>query len=143
MFHVSFLQVTKKADITDFYFNLSKNVAYGGREGDLRKADKPCEELVSESREAIASSSNELSESSKAIKRQESQGSRSPRKQPEETERKQSEETEAKPVPDPSEQEKSVHKPSVTEQPKGDHHKRNQDALAAAKERFLARKKAK
>lgn len=127
--------VTKKADITDFYFSLSKNVAYGGREGDLRKADEPREEPVNESRETIPSSSNALSESSKAIKRQESQDSRSPSKQPEETE--------AKPVTDPSEQEKSVDKPSVTEQPKFDHHKRNQDALAAAKERFLARKKAK
>lgn len=125
--------VTKKTDITDFYYNLSKNVAYGGREGDLRKVDESREEPVGKSRETIPSSSNALPESSKVIERRESQDSHSPNKQPEETE--------AKPVPDPSKQEKAVHKPSVTEQPKVDHHKRNQDALAAAKERFLARKK--
>ena len=40
------------------------------------------------------------------------------------------------------EEKSSVEQPSAS-QPKPDHHKRSQDALAAAKERFLARKKAK
>ena len=40
-------------------------------------------------------------------------------------------------------EEKSSSEQPSDSQPKPDHHKRNQDALAAAKERFLARKKAK
>lgn len=58
-----------------------------------------------------------------------------PRKEPADT---------AKHVSDapPSQQASSI-EPSSLDQPKRDHHKRSEDAVAAAKERFLARKRAK
>jgi coiled-coil domain-containing protein 55 len=48
-----------------------------------------------------------------------------------------------KPVSGTSTEGKTPAEQSSASQPNHDHHKRNQDALAAAKERLLARKKAK
>ena len=48
-----------------------------------------------------------------------------------------------KPITNTSDQEKTSAEQPSAEQPKRDHHKRSGDAVAAAKERFLARKKAK
>ena len=53
-----------------------------------------------------------------------------------------SESIDAKPKSNASTEGKTVAEPEVDE-PKPDHHKRKDDAVAAAKERFLARKKAK
>ncbi|KAI5666949.1 hypothetical protein M9H77_16802 [Catharanthus roseus] len=92
------------------------------------------EEPVAKSLEELPSLSNAFSDSSKGIKRQESEASLSSREQ--------SEKTATMPVSDPS-QEKDIKEPPVSEKPRGHHHKRTQDTLAAAEECFLARKKAK
>ncbi|KAI7755208.1 hypothetical protein M8C21_025655 [Ambrosia artemisiifolia] len=107
---------TKKGgDMTEFYFNLSKNVAFGARDGESTKLHKHTE------------------------------GSKSEKETIGETSKKTAETNEAKPVPDSHKQEASKNQESESEAkpPTTDHHKRNQDALAAAKERFLARKKTK
>ncbi|KAL3518606.1 hypothetical protein ACH5RR_021195 [Cinchona calisaya] len=125
--------VTKKSDLTDFYFSLEKNVAFGGVEAELTKPKK-IEETVTKSPEEIPPLRNAEPESTEVIKSHESDTT-SPREQ--------SLEADAKPVSSDSTQEKAKDDPSVSEQPRVDHHKRTQDALAAAKERFKARKMAK
>ncbi|KAK7843996.1 hypothetical protein CFP56_011703 [Quercus suber] len=53
------------------------------------------------------------------------------------------ESSDKKPITNTSDQEKTSAEQPSAKQPKRDHHKRSGDAVAAAKERFLARKKAK
>lgn len=130
--------ITKKGDMTEFYFNLSKNVAFGAEDGKATKRNKQTEESK------IRKSDDSLP--SKGISREENQGEPSAAGSKE-----RSESAEPKPVPDSRKQEvssDSQKQESATEgvaaaEPPTDHHKRNQDALAAAKERFLARKKTK
>ncbi|XP_028102917.1 nuclear speckle splicing regulatory protein 1-like isoform X1 [Camellia sinensis] len=125
--------VTKKKDMTDFYFNLSKNVAFGAQDAETSKSEKQQkEETLNASEEGPQLTKLPL-ESTKL--REEYQGEAS--SQPEER----SESLVAKPVLDASTE--AVPEQPSTEQPKCDHHKRNEDAVAAAKERFLARKRAK
>ncbi|KAF7120283.1 hypothetical protein RHSIM_Rhsim13G0195400 [Rhododendron simsii] len=110
-------EVTKKKDITDFYFNLSKNVAFGAQEAETRKSGKRQKEAIGaeERFEPIeAKPASRISE-------------------------ERSEPIEAKPIPDASAQ--AVGEQTLADQPRCDHHhKRNEDSVAAAKERFLARK---
>ncbi|CAN8247066.1 unnamed protein product [Cochlearia groenlandica] len=117
--------VTKKKDLSEFYFNIGKNVAFGARDNEdkeaerveeLRKADKLEELRKKKMRE---SPEKEVSPES---------GSRR-RKRVEEPEEEEEEEASEEAVKEVS---KAV-----------DHHKKSVDAIAAAKERFLARKKAK
>lgn len=90
-----------------------------------------------ESTESVAPATNTSTESSRLIKRQDRETS----------EDRSSEEKIVKgfsePVSDASTQDQAAAKPSTTDQPTPEHHKRSVDAVAAAKERFLARKKAK
>lgn len=124
-------QITKKGgDMTEFYFHLSQNVAFGAQDGESTKVNKHKEESKSQSQ---------------------------PSKQPEsvqeenigETSKKESEIMERKPVVGTSQKQEVVkesenqEKSGTEAKPQTDHHKRTQDALAAAKERFLARKKTK
>lgn len=125
--------------MTEFYFNLSKNVAFGAREGESKKPNKLREESkvhsTEEESQAKAGSStlkegNEGETSTRAHERPNTAET-----EPHVESRKQKDNN------DPPKQE--VGSESVAKQPETDHHKRNQDALAAAKERFLARKKTK
>lgn len=149
--------------MSDFYFNLHKNVAFGGGNKDSMNLDKKAEVTKPEKevdkkaeqrrpekeeiqraadtpeKERLSAYSNSASESSRGKEGHQAETSTSRRS----IESSESNPASDRPVSDSSEQEKpSVEEPSDG-QPKPDHHKRSQDALAAAKERFMARKKAK
>uniref|UniRef100_A0A7C9B3F5 Nuclear speckle splicing regulatory protein 1 N-terminal domain-containing protein n=1 Tax=Opuntia streptacantha TaxID=393608 RepID=A0A7C9B3F5_OPUST len=166
--------VTKKSDLTDFYFNLSKNVAFGASEkSEARKPEKPEKEL--------AAASKEPKEPERPEK--ESVAAKQELKNPERHEKERgaaqggtdnpsasssrassSRAEDRLPQPEPSVVSEMNPGPSLTpgpppptsaeentppgeqppsDQPRPDHHKKSEDALAAAKERFLARKRAK
>ena len=140
MIHILVQQITKKGgDMSEFYYSLSKNVAFGAPD---RVSTKP-----SKHKEDSKNQKSEESEPSKVVSpraREENHGETSV------ASKERSEIVEAKPAPVPHKQEVSNDSPkqeskteSATAQPTTDHHKRNQDAVAAAKERYLARKKAK
>ena len=37
------LKVTKKSDLSDFYFNIGKNVAFGAKDAEVRRSEKQVE----------------------------------------------------------------------------------------------------
>ncbi|KAL0460009.1 UNVERIFIED_CONTAM: hypothetical protein Slati_0628100 [Sesamum latifolium] len=141
-----------KTDLSDFYFNLAKNVAFGATEADSRKPGKQPEEVVVQQPVQVShpATSSDL-ESSRTLKshQDETATSVSPKGKPEGQY--------TTPTSDTSRQDQITNGPSVSNQPTldhqntnedavvaaKDHHKRSEDAVAAAKERFLARKKAK
>uniref|UniRef100_A0A5B7BAA6 Putative nuclear speckle splicing regulatory protein 1 n=1 Tax=Davidia involucrata TaxID=16924 RepID=A0A5B7BAA6_DAVIN len=127
--------VTKKKDITDFYFSLSKNVAFGAKEAESRKPEKRREEVTVDTSEKAPPSTNMHMESSKVRDGHHGEASTLPEER--------SESIDAKPNSNASSQEKAVAEPVADEPKSDDHHKRSQDAVSAAKERFLARKRAK
>ncbi|KAM3251495.1 nuclear speckle splicing regulatory protein 1 isoform X2 [Capsicum annuum] len=140
--------VTKKTDISDFYFSLTKNVAFGG-EGKSKKAVNHHNQEAAQTEEKPSSSADAHPQMSREIKRQDHEPSVSPPRK-ERTDGVAdikphsdglSEERTEKPASDDGPT--ATTEPAVSDQPKVDHHKRNLDAVAAAKERFLARKKAK
>nr|XP_043610231.1 nuclear speckle splicing regulatory protein 1-like [Erigeron canadensis] len=132
--------VTKKGgDMTDFYFSLSKNVAFGAPDGESTKPNKHREESKIHKPEGNVPSKMESTSAPEINQGETSAASM-----------EKSDIVEAKPIPDTRKQEVSNDPPKqesgtggVVAQSPTDHHKRNQDALAAAKERFLARKKTK
>ncbi|XP_038877232.1 nuclear speckle splicing regulatory protein 1-like [Benincasa hispida] len=154
--------VTKKSDITDFYFNLQKNIAYGARNAIepreppnkllSEKQEKQTEVHISEKHEEGANAdtfndhqslkySNLPSQSAKTREehpRLEEHLSVSNKTTPSDV-RGNSPRTICNKTPV---EEQPKHEQGE-QQPKRDHHKRNEDAVAAAKERFLARKRAK
>ena len=116
------VQVTK-GHLTDFYFNLNKNVAFGAGGSESKKRsltpepepDKTDENLPKEeSRSPVASPSGPSTS-------------------------KQSEVAAAAPLPPSATAEEIT---AANEPPPTEKYKRTGDAVAAAKERFLARKKA-
>ncbi|XP_057954857.1 uncharacterized protein LOC131148911 [Malania oleifera] len=127
--------VTKKSDMSDFYFNLSKNVAFGAKDAELRKSKE--QEVSIHVSEKGSSLTNTPLKSS--IVKEKHQGESSSGLK----------ETavpfDAKPASATldSVQENIVAEQEPADQPKHDHHKRSEDQVAAAKERFLARKRAK
>ncbi|KAL3828608.1 hypothetical protein ACJIZ3_017410 [Penstemon smallii] len=130
--------VTKKTDISDFYFNLGKNVAFGAQKADSRKPEKLPEEVAVRSPERASPSVTDATSesSSRLVKGHEDETSQSP------SEGK-SDHTYEKPISDAPSQDQAANVPPVSDQPRPDHHKRSEDAVAAAKARFLARKKGK
>lgn len=118
--------------MSDFYYNLSKNVAFGGIEAKLRKRE---EKVDADTSEKGSSSTNTHTDSSVINEGHEGKTS-TPSKES-------SQSLDIKPVSDASAQEKALAEETLAQQPKSDHHKRSEDAVAAAKERFLARKRAK
>ncbi|WVY93520.1 hypothetical protein V8G54_032608 [Vigna mungo] len=141
--------VTKKKDfLLDFYSNLDKNVAYGAKDAQARKREKQAERRVAENHEGESHAPNDHEQRNGSDEVQHSLDN--PSSLVESPTEKIGEQGEAsnpldtKPNPEASsvEAKSSAEEPSAT-QPKPDHHKRSLDALAAAKERFLARKKAK
>ncbi|KAJ4841971.1 hypothetical protein Tsubulata_020129 [Turnera subulata] len=141
--------VTKKKDLSDFYFNLGKNVAFGAKDIGSRKHEKEIDLVKPEEQtefkkpekqeDGNAAETSYHSRSSQAKERHQVETSSPPRSSSRSLDQKP---VADEPVSNASSQPESSEKPSA-EQPKVDHHKRNQDALAAARERFLARKKAK
>ncbi|KAG6629613.1 nuclear speckle splicing regulatory protein 1-like [Carya illinoinensis] len=146
--------VTKKSDLSDFYFNLGKNVAFGANDTELRKPEKQADSRKAE-RQPELREPEKLGEKSSAgvsdkvgpsdnlnlpleVSGMEEKHQSSASTLPE----RQFLSPDVMPATNTSAQETVGEQPSA-EQPKQDHHKRNEDAVAAAKERFLARKKAK
>lgn len=161
--------VTKKKDLTDFYFNLGKNVAFGAEDAKSRKLAKQAELSKLEKHEdrSIAVASERLESDSLKERQLEKQVKMDkPEKHedraiaasdlvdsPEVIEGHQEEtSTISKSSVEPSDEKQasntlaqensSVEQPPEN-QPKSNHHKRSEDALTAAKERYLARKRAK
>lgn len=123
--------------MSDFYYNLSKNVAFGGIEAKLRKRE---EKVDADTSEKGSSSTNTHTDSSVINEGHEGhEGHEGKTSTPKES----SQSLDIKPVSDASAQEKALAEETLAQQPKSDHHKRSEDAVAAAKERFLARKRAK
>ncbi|KAG4909995.1 hypothetical protein JHK87_056111 [Glycine soja] len=147
--------ILKKDFLLDFYANLDKNVAYGAKDAEARKHDNQAGHRVPETHERVSHASNEHEPRNVSDEVQHSLGNssspaESPRVKIEEDQGEASNPSdksfntlETKQNPEASMEEKSSSEQPSDSQPKPDHHKRNQDALAAAKERFLARKKAK
>ncbi|KAF3433844.1 hypothetical protein FNV43_RR24947 [Rhamnella rubrinervis] len=145
--------VTKKTDLTDFYFNLDKNVAFGARDAELRKQEKQAElrkqEKQAELRKqekhgdepTVATLDENGSSNTSNLRSEPSRVREDHRGETSISER--SESSELKPVTSTALVENSSANQPQAEQPKTHHHKRSEDAVAAAKERFLARKKAK
>lgn len=133
--------------MSDFYFNLSKNVAFGAGEAELRKKEKKQQEeerIQTSEEERIRTSKSSLTSNkirSDPIAAPPGEDSRTPIAESSH-DKVAAEPVAAEPVAESSLQEKTAAE-TVTEQPKRDHHKRNEDAVAAAKERFLARKRTK
>lgn len=166
--------VTKKSDLTDFYFNLSKNVAFGASEKyETEKPERPEKEPAAAStepkkperpeKEPVAAKEELRSPERHEKERGAAQGgmdnpsTSSPRASSSKLEdgRPQLEPSvisERTPGPSPStgpppptsmKDNPPPGEQPPNDQPKQDHHKKSEDALAAAKERFLARKRAK
>ncbi|GER53056.1 coiled-coil domain-containing protein 55 [Striga asiatica] len=136
--------VTKKTDISDFYFNLGKNVAYGARQVDSRILEKqPKEQMVQAA--PVQSSRVAITPESSAIEKKRNQDDNAnvenyslegPLSKSPDHEQDTNEGASATEQMIPDEQKKN-------DETAKDHHKRSEDAVAAAKARFLARKKAK
>lgn len=125
--------VTKKSDITDFYFSLAKNVAFGSKEAVMKEAELHRPDKEQPPQAADRSEADPLSDSP-------AKAARSPAR----VDEKRSDEASPRVIPKPQDPvPRDPDEQSAPEQPKPDHHKRTQDAVAAAKERFMARKKAK
>ncbi|CAN0890807.1 Nuclear speckle splicing regulatory protein 1 [Linum grandiflorum] len=141
--------VTKKSDLSDFYFNLNKNVAFGGKDAEMRrqekqkaetnKVEKQDGEQVSTKATTSSSSSPPLPDSTKAS------GSSSSVANDDHDSGRHDDSPDQKPASD-----KPVSEPSGTEnQPPAakvanpDNYKRKEDEINAARERAQARKRAK
>jgi coiled-coil domain-containing protein 55 len=150
--------VTKKSDLSDFYMYIGKNVAFGAKDAEARKLEKQVESKKPV-KQAESSEPEKLEEKGYADTSDEGR-SPDPLNSPlevsgmEDKHQGESSSTlpkrsfispapDVKPVTDTSEQEKTSGEQPSAEQPKNDHHKRSGDAVAAAKERFLARKRSK
>ncbi|KAM1530015.1 hypothetical protein ACFX1Z_019161 [Malus domestica] len=165
--------VTKKKDLTDFYFNLQKNVAFGAENVKSRKLEKQ-EELsrpdkheedrdrpIAVALEPLGPSSvreghlEKQTESGKPDKLEDRviTAASVPLESPRVIEghldesltksKRRDELSEEKQASNPSAQEKpSVEQPPEN-QPSTNHHKRSADDVAAARERYLARKRPK
>ncbi|XP_077241341.1 uncharacterized protein LOC143881894 [Tasmannia lanceolata] len=129
--------VTKKGDLSDFYFNLTKNVAFGAQSTESGKPAKHSTSLTDDNREigsrpAADASSNSTREKSS---------------DPAETSTRSRNSSDPKPASLTSPQENIVPEPpsadQTADQTAHNRHMRSEDALAAAKERYLSRKRAK
>ncbi|OVA01979.1 protein of unknown function DUF2040 [Macleaya cordata] len=128
--------VTKKSDMTDFYFNLTKNVAFGAR---VAESSLP---VIKEKKATTDTSEREVLSMSKAPSNSDKE------KDEHQVESSAHSETnvdtsDVKSVHSSSLQGSIVAQQPLADQSKQDHHKKSDDALSAAKERFLARKRAK
>jgi coiled-coil domain-containing protein 55 len=149
--------------LSDFYFNLGKNVAFGANKAELRKPEKQVE-LRKAERQPESRELEKLEEkcSTDTSDKGQTTDNSNPPLEVSGVEEKHGGETSSlpkrsfmssdpMPVTNTSVQEKpSGEQPpsdeqekTSGEQPKHDHHKRSGDAVSAAKERYLARKRTK
>ncbi|KAK0603059.1 hypothetical protein LWI29_000993 [Acer saccharum] len=141
--------VTKKKDLSDFYFNLGKNIAFGGNESkklnkqaETRKPEKQEEQRAADppTKDHLSTNLDSPSETPRVKEGHKTETSMATRS---------FESSDSKPASDNRAgsdslvEEESVAGQPSEDQPKRDHHKRSEDAITAAKERFLARKRAK
>lgn len=138
--------VTKKSDLSDFYFNIGKNVAFGAKEIDEIEAKKLAESRKQETQEAKEMDTSERHQSHTSS--ESSRVKEGPQAETSAASVRSFEPSDSKTVSDKrssdvSAEEKSSDKQPSSNQPNLNHHKRSEDALAAAKERFLARKRSK
>ncbi|GAB2285584.1 hypothetical protein Dimus_020030 [Dionaea muscipula] len=133
--------VTKKSDISDFYFNLSKNVAFGSEDAKLQMGQKQGEKRVPP-REARERSPKVSPVCSPSRLEERNQGVASTLLPDDNRSYEPVEGPSAMSIPSGVETGKSVDQ-KISNEPKSDHHKRSEDAVTAAKERFMARKRAK
>ncbi|KAJ0084494.1 hypothetical protein Patl1_30328 [Pistacia atlantica] len=135
--------VTKKSDLSDFYFNLGKNVAFGAEDVKSRKVNRQAEvrNLEPEKDHSPTHSNSKQQDIRAAEPSRIKEGHQAETSVPP----KSLESLASKPVSDVpiSVQDDSSNEQPSADEPKRDHHKRSEDALAAAKERFLARKRMK
>lgn len=138
--------------MTDFYFNIGKDVGFGARSIDLKKPEKHPESKKAENHPESVKPEDAAAAALPGSRplldpgfRAESSRVQEQIKTPDFS-TSESEDVHAQRFPDIPVQEKTSvaasAEPLPAEQPKRDH-KRSQDAVAAAKERFLARKKGK
>ncbi|RDX70473.1 Nuclear speckle splicing regulatory protein 1, partial [Mucuna pruriens] len=138
--------VTKKKDfLLDFYSNLDKNVAFGAKDSQARKRENQAEHRVPETH---GNASNQHQHGDESDEVQHSLGNSgspadSSREKIGDLGEASNPPLDTKPNSEASMDKKSSAEQPTASQPKPDLHKRTQDAVAAAKERFLARKKAK
>ncbi|XP_047065888.1 nuclear speckle splicing regulatory protein 1-like [Lolium rigidum] len=141
--------VTKKKDLSDFYFGLAKNVAFGASSHDGSKPAEP-EKLDTKADDIQASKSDaEGSARSPKRRRESSEGSEKAHEsksaeEPATTGPKDS--TAARSTEKDADVSAAASQASQNTQPApitDEHYKRSSDALAAARERALARKRAK
>ncbi|KAJ0260192.1 hypothetical protein HA466_0064280 [Hirschfeldia incana] len=133
--------VTKKSDLSDFYFNFGKNVALGARDVEEKKEAEALEEL--RKAEEVRKEEKKPESPAKEVLLPESQDIGPSRKRSMEPQEEK----------DATSEEKKIGSNVVTEEkdssakvaPKATtiNNKKSEDAIAAARERFLARKKAK
>lgn len=157
--------VTKKSDISDFYFNLSKNVAFGANDAKSKKPVKQGREVIAASSEEPRPSASSPAEPTRGKQEREEvkttapEETRSPPKSPLADAIMAKDENQGDSSPPSKNLETSDSKIPVSgaasvqdnipaeqqpvNQTKSDHHKRDQDAVAIARERYLARKRAK
>lgn len=155
--------VTKKSDISDFYFNLQKNIAYGARNAiepreppkklQSEKQQKQTEVHILEKHEESANANTFDDHQLLKYSNLPSQSARTIEENPHLEHEHLSVSNKTTPsdiqvtspamLRDKTRVEEQPKHEQGEQQPKRDHHKRNEDAVAAAKERFLARKRAK
>ncbi|KAK8480330.1 hypothetical protein V6N13_072385 [Hibiscus sabdariffa] len=135
--------VTKKSDLSDFYFNLGKNVAFGANEAKPRKPESRKHEDLNEKDKDVSNGVQPSPDSTAPESFVANDRTRDETSSREIFESQNSEPLAKDLVPDAGVQATPLEKQPSVEQPKSDHHKRGEDAVAAARERFLARKRAK
>ncbi|XP_022756019.1 nuclear speckle splicing regulatory protein 1-like [Durio zibethinus] len=139
--------VTKKSDLSDFYFNLGKNVAFGANEAGPRKPEMHTElrkpEMKDEKEIDVFNRVQPLPDSNVPDSSGVTDRTRDETSSQENYESQDSRLITDDILPDTAAQETSSAKQPSVDQLKSHHHKRGEDAVAAARERFLARKRAK
>ncbi|OMO83179.1 hypothetical protein COLO4_22657 [Corchorus olitorius] len=138
--------VTKKSDLSDFYFNLRKNVAFGANDAGPRKSESHTDLMKPEKKNEKEMDAIKREQPLPSSNAPESSGATDSSRD-ETNSRENFESKDSRPTDnihsDSTVQETSSTKQPAVDEPKPDHHKRGQDAVAAARERFLARKRAK
>ncbi|KAM0939775.1 hypothetical protein DsansV1_C19g0156991 [Dioscorea sansibarensis] len=131
--------VTKKKDLSDFYFSLSKNVAFGAQ---VDENAKPAKDNLADNH--IQEHQSSLPETE--VRPDSSEGRKEVKGQLEISHPQGLPEDAAQVVENTVSEGASVHENPQTEQAssdqRGERYKRSEDALAAARERFLSRKRA-
>ncbi|CAH2060924.1 unnamed protein product, partial [Thlaspi arvense] len=141
--------VTKKKDLSDFYFNIGKNVAFGARDVEAKEAERLEEQRKVEKLEELRKEETKTEEKTDSPEKEVSPesgntGSSSMKRKSVEPQEEKQAASEKKIGSDAAEERDSSIKEAAKDAPKATYqHKKSEVAIAAATERYLARKKAK